>query len=215
MDHVMTILMILFWTGALLVLVKEKPDLKARAAMFMERYAVSAKSSLIPGPVKSFISDLKREKLEMELSESLAYVKNLVILGRGKSISAELLLTELSDVTRLLSPVFLDMAHWLHLNEKEKAAESLSSRFGTGFSKEIGHFLSCWEDIDPSELLSSVELFQSALREERMTRQMSRDEAVSDLAYFPVVINCMAVLLNFIYVAYFIAQKDQLGMLMG
>ncbi|MBR0522373.1 MAG: hypothetical protein IJJ75_04200, partial [Firmicutes bacterium] len=160
MDHVMTILMILFWTGALLVLVKEKPDLKARAAMFMERYAVSAKSSLIPGPVKNFISDLKREKLEMELSESLAYVKNLVILGRGKSISAELLLTELSDVTRLLSPVFLDMAHWLHLNEKEKAAESLSSRFGTGFSKEIGHFLSGWEDIDPSELLSSVELFQ-------------------------------------------------------
>ncbi|MBR0441146.1 MAG: hypothetical protein IJK25_04325, partial [Firmicutes bacterium] len=179
------------------------------------RYAVSAKSSPIPGPVKSFISDLKREKLEMELSESLAYVKNLVILGRGKSISAELLLTELSDVIRFLSPVFLDMAHWLHLNEKEKAAESLSSRFGTGFSKEIGHFLSGWEDIDPSELLSSVELFQSALREERMTRQMSRDEAVSDLAYFPVVINCMAVLLNFIYVAYFIAQKDQLGMLMG
>ncbi|MBQ6012882.1 MAG: hypothetical protein IJL27_02445, partial [Firmicutes bacterium] len=117
MDHVMTILMILFWTGALLVLVKEKPDLKVRAAMFMERYAVSAKSSPIPGPVKSFISDLKREKLEMELSESLAYVKNLVILGRGKSISAELLLSELSDVTRLLSPVFLDMAHWLHLYE--------------------------------------------------------------------------------------------------
>ena len=43
----------------------------------------------------------------------------------------------------------------------------------------------------------------------------ARVQAVSDLAYFPVVINCMAVLLNFIYVAYFIAQKDQLGMLMG
>ncbi len=215
MRHVMTALLLLFWAGMLLMIKKERPDLRERAELFLGRYIKAGKKRGLPGRLGRFMDELKKEKLERELSESLAYIKNLVVLGRGKSISSDLLLTELSDVTTLLSPVYLDMAHWLHLNEKERAAACLYSRIESGFAREIGMFLAGWEDIEPAELLSSVELFQSALREERMTRQMMRDEAVSDLAYFPVVINCMAVLLNFIYVAYFIAQKDQLGMLIG
>ena len=36
---------------------------------------------------------------------------------------------------------------------------------------------------------------------------------VSDLVYFPVVVNAMAVLMNFIYVAYFLQQKEALNVL--
>ena len=65
----------------------------------------------------------------------------------------------------------------------------------------------------PEDLLNTVEVYRSALREDRLTRQKRRDEMVSDLVYFPVVVNAMAVLMNFIYVAYFIQQRDALNVL--
>ncbi|MBR0140543.1 MAG: hypothetical protein IJM17_09715 [Firmicutes bacterium] len=205
----------LFWLGILTIKVKRKPDLKARAELFARRYISEESKNSLGRAIAGARTSLIQDRLERELSESLAYIKNLVILGRGKSISAELLLTELSEISRALSPVYLDMAHWLHLNEKERAAKSFSERFRSSYAVETGQFLARWEDIEPSELLSGIELYQSALREERMTKQVEKDEMISDLVYFPVVLNCMAVLLNFIYVAYFIAQKDSLGMLMG
>ena len=70
-----------------------------------------------------------------------------------------------------------------------------------------------WEDVPPGDLLNTVEVYRSALREDRLTRQKRRDEMVSDLVYFPVVVNAMAVLMNFIYVAYFIQQRDALNVL--
>jgi uncharacterized protein YneF (UPF0154 family) len=47
-----------------------------------------------------------------------------------------------------------------------------------------------------------------------MTVQKRRDETVSDLIYLPVVINVMLVFINFIYVGYFIDQKEMLTILL-
>jgi len=49
----------------------------------------------------------------------------------------------------------------------------------------------------------------------RQTRQKKRDEMISDLIYFPVIMNVMLILINFIYVAYFIDQRDALLTVMG
>ena len=46
----------------------------------------------------------------------------------------------------------------------------------------------------------------------RYTKIRRRDELISDLVYFPVVLNCVVVLLNFLYVAYFLQQKEILSL---
>ena len=143
----------------------------------------------------------------------MSYIRNLVILGRGESMSGELLMEELSDVTKQLSPVFLDMARSLHVNDKERASLALYKAMGDSTSRDVGAFLARWEDIPPKELASSVEAYRSALREKRETALRRRDEVISDLVYFPVIANSMAVLLNFIYVAYFLEQKEALSIL--
>jgi len=150
----------------------------------------------------------KQQKMEGELAEALAYVRNMVILGRGRKMSGELLMEELADLTKLLRPAFLSMARSLHVNDVEGAASVLGEWMQMPSAGEIGGFLARWEQIDAAELKSSVDAFCSALRESRETRLRKRDELVSDLVYFPVVANCMVVLLNFIYVAYFIEQRQ-------
>jgi hypothetical protein len=49
------------------------------------------------------------------------------------------------------------------------------------------------------------------MKEMRLTARKKKDELVSDLIYLPVVANILIVFLNFIFVAYFVEQKDMLA----
>ena len=213
MERLNLLFLVLFWTGMFLLCVKDTAGLRERALALSGKGGKAVRSSRIFRSWEKLRESGRREKNEQELSESLSYIRNLVVLGRGESLSAEYLLTELAELSDRLSPVYTDMAHYLHINEKQRAAAALGKVLDTRYASEIGAFLAGWEDVEPSELLSTVELYAGALREARSTRQARRDEMISDLVYFPVVINCMAVMLNFIYVAYFIPQREALAML--
>ncbi len=198
----------LFWAGIAVIRMPEREELRDR----LGRFGAAAKSAgreLLPGSlVPALTRGRRRERMLQELSEALSYTRNIVILGGGGGISAQLLLEELSSVSRLLSRPFLDMAHYIHVNDRERAAAVLEAKLGEGYAADIGAFLAGWEDIAPEELLDTLEVYRSALREERLTGQLRRDELVSDLMYMPAVVNAMAVLLNFIYVAYFLTQRE-------
>ena len=199
-----------FWAGVFLINNKESWDLKKRSQFYLGKISASAKTSAPYIAWKKILAARKKEKLLAELVQSLAYIKNITILGRGRTVSAVLLLEELSEMFPLLSDVYLEMARALSLNERQKAEEALFIETDLEFARDVGSFLASWEDIPPDELLGSIETYMQALRDERATRIKKRDELISDLIYFPVVINCMAVLLNFVYVAYFVEQKEAL-----
>ena len=203
------ILLALFWTGAALVFTdsgKAGRRIRALAGKGMDKAGSS-------GPVKAIKTAAARrqkEKLRDELSECLSYTRNIAILGSRQRVSAGELLTALAGQAVLLKPVFLDMAHALNLNDRERAAGALYSVLREPFAKDIGGFLASWEDIEPEGMLQTLEVYRNMLREERITRIRKRDELLSDIIYFPVVLNCMVVLLNFLYVAYFLQQKELL-----
>ena len=145
-----------------------------------------------------------------ELSDCLAYIKNIVILGRGKNMSTQLLLEELADMSDVLAPTFLNMAHYIHVFENERAEQVFSDAFDSDFSKDVAKLFVEWENIPSEKLLGTVTAYRSILLQSRQSKQKKKDEIISDIIYLPVVVNSMAVLLNFIYVAYFIEQRDAL-----
>lgn len=207
------VFLLLFWTGFLIFVLPGKWGLKERALS----YAGKLKSESDTGKISDFLirikAGIKRDKQMAELAESLAYIKNITILGSGRKVSAVMLFEELSDVFPGLARPFLDMAHSLALNNKEQAAEILYRETGDKYARDIGEFLASWEDIPQDELVSSLDAYRESLRMERNTKLKEKDELMSDLIYFPVVINCMTVLLNFVYVAFFIEQQEALTML--
>ena len=188
-------------------------SLKMEAQKYVKQSEVMAKRSASYRKLQQFSAGRKQEAMQRDLAESLSYIKNLVVIGRGENMSAQLLLEELSELSKDLGPVFLSMARCIQLFDKQTAAQQLYDALPFSYAKDIGEFLAGWEDIPPGDLLNTVEVYRSALREDRITKQKRRDEMVSDLVYFPVVVNAMAVLLNFIYVAYFIQQRDALSIL--
>ena len=206
--------LILLWTGiGLLNGGSAGRSLKLEAQRYRSRSGELARKSAPYKKLKQFALSRKREAMQRDLAESLSYIKNLVVIGRGANMSAQLLLEELSELSKDLGPVFLSMARCVQLFDKQTAAQQLYDALPFSYAKDIGEFLAGWEDVPPADLLNTVEVYRSALREDRLTKQKRRDEMVSDLVYFPVVVNAMAVLMNFIYVAYFLQQKEALNVL--
>ena len=63
--------------------------------------------------------------------------------------------------------------------------------------------------------METLTSYQKAIEQVRLTKQKKWDEMISDLVYFPVIMNVMLILINFIYVAYFIDQRDALLTVIG
>ncbi|MCQ2551972.1 MAG: hypothetical protein MJ148_01295 [Clostridia bacterium] len=212
MNNLVYVFLFCFWLGVF-ILTFRKDKLFKNAEFYSGLCKEKFLESKAFSGYKKWRSNSKKEKLITELCDSLSYIKNITILGRGENISAELMLEELSEFSPSLGQVYISMARYISMNEKLLASEALYNEIGSDYAKDIGAFLASWEDIPQEELLSSIEAYLNVLREERVTKQKSKDELISDLVYFPVVINCMLVLLNFIYVSYFIEQEETLAQL--
>jgi hypothetical protein len=200
----------MFWTGWFLVLNKKEWNLTERAKKYKCNAQLIVENGDIFRGLKKFMQSRKTEAMQRELSDCLAYIKNIVILGRGKNMSAQLLLEELADISDALAPIFLHMAHCIHVCENQRAEQLFCDAFESDFSKDIARLFVEWESIPSEKLLGTITSYRSVILAKRQSKQKKKDEIVSDIIYFPVVINSMAVLLNFIYVAYFLEQREAL-----
>ena len=199
------LLLIVFWTGVCLLAKKAPFDLKMRAGLLSGRGRKKGVSK------RSLFAKLKAKLLKdavtREIYESLGYIKNIAILGRSSGYGAQVLLAELADISVRLKPVYEEMARYLSTGDKEKAKICFSESTGTGISQGFGELLAGWDEVDPKDVLETLQSYIDILREERITMQKRKNEILSDLIYFPVVVNCMLVLLDFIYVAFFAGQQ--------
>lgn len=156
----------------------------------------------------------RERKMDREIFESITFLRNLASIERGKSSSADSVIEKLSENNGLLQPVFIKMLNLLRINQPKEAAALFSQKVGTAAGKDFANLLIQWDRMEPSELSETLLSYEKNMKAVRLTEQKKRDEIVSDLIYFPVVVNIIVIFINFIYVAYFIDQKDMLQMLM-
>jgi len=209
MKYVNYVLLVLFWIGLLLLAINNKQQ--GKDYRFAEPEIDKIRNYLLKH-FNNLKKTIQRKEMKKELADALSYIKNITILGNGKSVSSDILLSDLSDFTDSLKPAFLSMARFIQMNDKESASKVLGETVGTSIAKDIGIFLAGWEDIEPNEILENIETYQSMLRNETLTEQRAKDEMISDIIYFPVIINCMAVLLNFVYISYYVQQQELFNM---
>jgi len=202
------ICLFVFWAGAALLMPTFRYDIKARIKGIFEKQRSKGVLEIIKTFLRKCRSRFYSERILKECIEILGYIKNISILGRLSDISADVLFSELSENSDLLRPVFEEMARYLSVNDKASAKNYFRDTTDLPFA--IGELLSEWDDIAPSEIVNSIDAYRSVLSEELKTVQKKRDELISDLIFFPVVFNCLLVLMNFVYIAYFLPQKEML-----
>lgn len=159
------------------------------------------------------LSEGAKQKKDLEIYEAISYLRNTASLGGRGPGSADTVIEQLAERRGRLQPVYMRMLQLLRLNRKEAAAEYFGQEVDTPMGRDFGRLLIQWDELEPKALTETLVSHQRNLKEVRMTARKRKDEMISDLIYLPVILNVMLIFVNFIYVAYFIDQKDVLSAL--
>lgn len=179
------------------------------------RYVILDKKN---GTPFSFISKLiktyREHKIDREIFESITFLRNIASIDKGRKYSSDTIIEKLSEHDGLLRPIFIRMLNLLRVNKPKEAAEFFSEKVGTRAGKDFAVLLIKWDQLNPLELVETLLSYEKSMKSMRITAQKRKDEIISELIYFPVVLNILIIFINFIDVAYFIEQKEMLVMFM-
>ncbi|HWQ78292.1 MAG TPA: hypothetical protein VN381_05725 [Anaerovoracaceae bacterium] len=167
------------------------------------------------GPIETVIRRVRafrEKKMDREIFESITFLRNLASIEKGRNSSADSVIEKLAENNGLLRPVFIRMLNLLRINQPKEAAALFTQKVCTPAGRDFAGLLIQWDRLEPGELLETLLSYEKSMKAVRLTDQKRRDEIVSDLIYFPVVVNILVIFINFIYVAYFIDQKEMLQM---
>lgn len=156
----------------------------------------------------------REQKMDKEIFESITFLRNLASIEKGGTSSTDYILEKLAEYNGLLQPIYIKMLNLLRINQPKEAAELFFQKVGTSASKDFARLLIQWDKLEPLELMETLLSYEKSMKAIRITEQKKKDEIISDLIYFPVVVNILVIFVNFIYIAYFIDQKEMLQMFM-
>jgi hypothetical protein len=168
-------------------------------------------------PLEAFVRWIKtcrERKMDREIFESITFMRNLASIEKGKNSSSDFIIEQLAEHNGLLKPIFIRMLNLLRINQPKEAAALFSLKVGTPAARDFASLLIHWDRMEPNELLETLLSYEKSMKAVRLTEQKRKDEILSDLIYFPVVVHILVIFINFIYVAYFIDQKEMLRMFM-
>lgn len=148
-------------------------------------------------------------KVSEEIGEGLAIMRNLILSDEAASAGSDEVLMKLSQNGGLLEETYRSMLSYLRTGKTEDARAAMTS-WGGQISEEYANLILAWDELQAKMLLEIVLSFQKSLREAKATASRKKDEMISDLIYIPAVFNVMLVFINFIYVGYFLEQKEML-----
>jgi hypothetical protein len=158
-------------------------------------------------------AQMRREQTDREIFEAISFLRNIISADQGRRISTDSLLEQLSMREGNLRPLFLKSLSLLRVNKKDEMLVYFSEAAGTSMSRDFIRMLIGWDNVSPDKLSSTLLSYQSTMKEMRTTELKRKNEVLSDLVFFPVVTNVLAVFMNFIFISYFIGQRNLLQQL--
>ncbi|MDR0356882.1 MAG: hypothetical protein LBH63_00675 [Clostridiales Family XIII bacterium] len=173
----------------------------------MRRWAATAKTNLSAERLRE---RYRHEKADREIFEAISFIRNIVAARKGDRIPADLLLEQLAQSDGVLKPAYIKALSLLRVNRKAEMVAVFSDAAGTNAARDFIRIIVRWDEVSPEKLSSTLLSYQSAMKEMRTTELKRKNELLSDMVFFPVVVNVLVVFMNFIFVAYFIEQRDLL-----
>lgn len=200
------------WIGLFIIgtFVLFTPKNSGRLQRSLEKVKEKGKNKFIK---HSIFQRRKQEEINREIGESISFLRNTLLLGTGRRVSRDFLISRLASREGVLKRGYLGMLSRLRVNQREEAIDFFATHAGTARAREFAGLLLQWDELDPLALTEILLSHQKSLSEIRMTERIRRDETISDLIYLPVVVNILVVCVNFIFTSYYLKQQEMFEML--
>ncbi len=206
-------LYLIFCTGILLILKSSFLQCNAERR-FLPAVSVRKKCSTFWEKMKkdSRLQAIQKDKTNREIYEGLSYLRNLIITHKG-GVNSDSVISGLAERDSVLKGTYLEMLPLLRTGKTEEAGRVMQEAAGTEVGKEYASLLVSWEQLPPEQLVQIIGSYRRNIKETCITRQKKRDMLISDFVYFPATANVFLIFINFIYISYFMEQKEMFEMI--
>lgn len=201
--------MILIVRGARQSLAENRPSQKVNA--WKRQAALAAQDA---AALKRLRGIMSTGRIRKEMLDGTALIRNKIAACDGRRMTTDVMLEELISDSELLKYPYARMLSLVRTEERGRAIEEFAAAVGDRDAKEYARMIVMLDELEPDDIYESIVAFQKSMKEERITEIKKRDEAVSDLLYLPVVFNLLLIFFNFLYVSYFVQQKDAISFFM-
>lgn len=154
---------------------------------------------------------LHSDKAEKEIFNCCIVLKNLAIVHREMPMSADFILEQLMESSKILRNTFADMLSAYRNGRGEEAFSILYARMPIKEAKTFASILNKLDQINPAELIAHMTAFEETFASQRMTKGMKRAERKSLLTTMMATASIFAILLNFTIVVVFMDTLNLLG----
>ena len=159
-----------------------------------------------------FFRALQKENTDREIYESLSYMRNLIIAHKD-GINSDAVISGLAERDGALKAAYIKMLSLMRMGRVKEAEDVMCEATGTEAGREFASVLTSWEYMQPEQLSQIIVSQRKSIRENCITKQKKRDEMISNFIYFPATANIFLIFINFIYISYFMQQKEMLEMM--
>ena len=154
---------------------------------------------------------LHSDRAEKEIFNCCIVLKNLAIVHRELPMSADFILEQLMESSKILRNTFVDMLSAYRNGRGEEAFSILYARVPIKEAKTFASILNKLDQINPAELIAHMTAFEETFASQRMTKGMKRAERKSLLTTMMATASIFAILLNFTIVVVFMDTLNLLG----
>jgi len=153
------------------------------------------------------------ERASRELYQALGVLRNYARAAEGAKPTTDALLEQFAQTEGVLQAAYAGSLRLLRSGREGEVGDYFASEVGEEFGRDFILLVLEWDRIDGSRLTDTILSFRTALKEARTTALTRKNEALSDLVYLPVITGALVLFMNFIYVSYFVEQRDMLAQL--
>ena len=146
---------------------------------------------------------IDKEKNE-EIYRAIGQLRNLAIARKDNPPSGSFYLEQIIRFTNKTKPMFNQFMKYWNMNNKTAASDYFVKNINLKESRDIVNLFIKLDDLNPSELISQLSLFQDKFRKQRLIEKQKKNENISYILYSSVIFSALIVLLNFVIVAFWI-----------
>lgn len=156
-------------------------------------------------PFKLVLNAMKRryqDKKDNELMNLITQLKNMIITQSDCPKSADYIIETLMKFSKYTTPVFMSTLSLIRRGETDEASRNFAKKFDTKLGSDFSTIIAKLDALNPAELLTQIEAFQSGIKEERRTKRIREQENNGHRVFAFASVLVAIVLLDYLYILF-------------
>ncbi|GKX28710.1 hypothetical protein SH1V18_11900 [Vallitalea longa] len=156
------------------------------------------------------ISKMQNKKKDIEIYRLLIQIKNIAITRQVKPYSADYTINQLIKFSKLTKNALINFLILYDVGKEDEAYKKFTKEINTKMGNDFAMILLKLDKLNPLELVEQINIIKDKNREEHITEKHRKQNTISDLIYFPIIIPVFILFLNFIMVTIWIPRIESM-----